>query len=175
MSSALTATRFHQQQHGVIQIQHILYFSLQKTTNNCKRTEPLQILAKSLSRTLTYHACNVTSPTQLTSVFEQAAAEGPFPLRGLVNCAGIGTVGESVDYPEDETKRTLDVNLAGSLYVSQAAAKVVRKQIAEGKNVEGLGASFVLIASMSGYISNKVSQTESSFTTCLVLVDNFIN
>lgn len=65
-------------------------------------------------------------------------------------------VGDSVDYPEDQTKWTLDVNLAGSLYVAQAAAKVVRKQVAEGRNV-GEGASFVFVASMSGYISNKVS------------------
>lgn len=60
-------------------------------------------------------------------------------------------MGNSVDYSEDETKWTLDVNLAGSLYVAQAAAKVVRKQGGE------LGASFVFVASMSGYISNKVS------------------
>ncbi|KAL7898860.1 hypothetical protein HDV63DRAFT_385702 [Trichoderma sp. SZMC 28014] len=120
--------------------------------------EPLQALAKSLSRTLTYHACNVTSPSQLASVFEQAAAQVPFPLRGLVNCAGVGMVGDSVDYPEDQTKWTLDVNLAGSLYVAQAAAKVVRKQVAEGRNV-GEGASFVFVASMSGYISNKATPT----------------
>ncbi|KAK1239897.1 hypothetical protein MKX08_007339 [Trichoderma sp. CBMAI-0020] len=114
--------------------------------------DPLQALAKSLSRTLTYHACNVTAPSQLASVFETATAELPFPLRGLVNCAGVGTVGASVEYPEDETRWTLDVNLAGSLYVAQAAAKVVRKQ-------GGLGASFVFVASMSGYISNKATPT----------------
>ncbi|PNP45509.1 hypothetical protein TGAMA5MH_02732 [Trichoderma gamsii] len=121
--------------------------------------EPLQALAKSLSRSLTYHACNVTSPSQLSSVFEKAASEVPFPLRGLVNCAGVGTVGDSVDYSEDETKWTLDVNLAGSLYVAQAAAKVVRKQVAEGRSVEEQGASFVFVASMSGYISNKATPT----------------
>lgn len=63
-------------------------------------------------------------------------------------------MGDSIFYPEDQTRRTLDVNLAGSLYVAQAAAKVVTKQYHEGKS---LGASFVFVASMSGYISNKVS------------------
>ncbi|KAL9473268.1 hypothetical protein ACSS6W_007648 [Trichoderma asperelloides] len=120
--------------------------------------EPLQTLAKSLSRTLTYHACDITSPSQTTAVFEKAASQVPFPLRGLVNCAGVGTVGGSVDYPERETKWTLDVNLAGSLYVAQAAAKVVRKQFVEGKN-GGEGASFVFVASMSGYITNKATPT----------------
>ncbi|KAL7931943.1 hypothetical protein V8C35DRAFT_282272 [Trichoderma chlorosporum] len=118
--------------------------------------EPLQSLAKSLSRTLTYHACDISSQSITISVFEAAAAQARYPIGGLVNCAGIGTVGDSIDYPEDQTRRTLDVNLAGSLYVAQAAAKVVTKQHLEGKSS---GASFVFVASMSGYITNKATPT----------------
>ncbi|KAL6862275.1 hypothetical protein J3F83DRAFT_745708, partial [Trichoderma novae-zelandiae] len=114
--------------------------------------EPLKALAKSLSRTLTYHPCDITSPSLLEKTLESAASRATHPLRGLVNCAGIGTVGESIDYPESQTRRTLDVNLAGSLYVAQAAAKVVRRQYREGRSP---GASFVFVASMSGYIANK--------------------
>ncbi|KAJ4859628.1 enoyl-(Acyl carrier protein) reductase domain-containing protein [Trichoderma breve] len=90
--------------------------------------EPLQSLAKSLSRNLTYHACDISSQSLTTSVFEVAAAQARYPVRGLINCAGIGT----------------------------AAAKVVTKQYHEGKS---LGASFVFVASMSGYISNKATPT----------------
>ncbi|KAF3074421.1 D-arabinitol 2-dehydrogenase [ribulose-forming] [Trichoderma lentiforme] len=118
--------------------------------------EPLQSLAKSLSRNLTYHACDISSQSLTTSIFEEAAAQARYPVRGLINCAGIGTVGDSIVYPEDQTRRTLDVNLAGSLYVAQAAAKVVTKQYHEGKS---LGASFVFVASMSGYITNKATPT----------------
>ncbi|KAL7908361.1 hypothetical protein GGI35DRAFT_453999 [Trichoderma velutinum] len=118
--------------------------------------KPLQSLAKSLSRTLTYHACDISSQSLTTSVFEAAAAQARYPVRGLVNCAGIGIVGDSIVFPEDQTRRTLDVNLAGSLYVAQAAAKVVTKQYQEGKS---LGASFVFVASMSGYIANKATPT----------------
>ncbi|KAL6792819.1 hypothetical protein J3E68DRAFT_407537 [Trichoderma sp. SZMC 28012] len=118
--------------------------------------EPLQSLAKSLSRNLTYHACDISSQSLTTSVFELAAAQTRYPIRGLVNCAGIGIVGDSIVFPEDQTRRTLEVNLAGSLYVAQAAAKVVTKQYHEGKS---LGASFVFVASMSGYISNKATPT----------------
>ncbi|PTB63175.1 NAD(P)-binding protein [Trichoderma citrinoviride] len=118
--------------------------------------EPLKALAKSLSRTLVYHACDITSPSLLETTFQTAASEVQHPLRGLVNCAGVGTVGESINYPESQTRQTLDVNLAGSLYVAQAAAKVVRRQFQEGKS---LGASFVFIASMSGYIANKATPT----------------
>ncbi|OPB46422.1 short-chain dehydrogenase [Trichoderma guizhouense] len=118
--------------------------------------EPLQSLAKSLSRSLTYHACDISSQSLTTSVFELAASQARYPVGGLVNCAGIGIVGDSIVFPEDQTRRTLDVNLAGSLYVAQAAAKVVTKQYHEGKS---LGASFVFVASMSGYISNKATPT----------------
>ncbi|KAL6882199.1 NAD(P)-binding protein [Trichoderma longibrachiatum] len=118
--------------------------------------EPLKALAKSLSRTLVYHACDITSPSHLETVFESAASGVQHPLRGLVNCAGVGTVGESINYPESQTRQTLDVNLAGSLYVAQAAAKVVRRQYQEGKSP---GASFVFVASMSGYIANKATPT----------------
>ncbi|KAH0489827.1 hypothetical protein TgHK011_001324 [Trichoderma gracile] len=118
--------------------------------------EPLKALAKSLSRTLVYHGCDITSPSLLEAVFESAASQVTHPLRGLVNCAGVGTVGESINYPESQTRQTLDVNLAGSLYVAQAAAKVVRRQYQEGKSP---GASFVFVASMSGYIANKATPT----------------
>ncbi|KAH6603761.1 d-arabinitol 2-dehydrogenase [Trichoderma cornu-damae] len=119
-------------------------------------TEPLQTLAKSFSCRLTYRPCDITSQSLTATVFEEAASDARYPLRGLVNCAGIGMVGDSIDYSEDLTKRTLDVNLAGSLYVAQAAAKVVRRQHQEGSS-QG-GASFVLVASMSGYITNKQSR-----------------
>ncbi|KAK1243427.1 hypothetical protein MKX07_004055 [Trichoderma sp. CBMAI-0711] len=118
--------------------------------------EPLKALAKSLSRTLVYRACDITSPSLLETVFESAASQVKHPLRGLVNCAGIGTAAESINYPESQTRQTLDVNLAGSLYVAQAAAKVVRRQYQEGKSP---GASFVFVASMSGYIANKATPT----------------
>ncbi|KAL7793853.1 hypothetical protein V8C37DRAFT_401704 [Trichoderma ceciliae] len=118
--------------------------------------ESLQALSEALSRKLTYRSCDITSPSLTTTVFESATSEARFPLRGLVNCAGVGTVGDSISYPEDLTRRTLDVNLAGSLYVAQAAAKVVRRQHQEGR-MEDPAASFVFVASMSGYITNKAS------------------
>ncbi|RFU75022.1 d-arabinitol 2-dehydrogenase [Trichoderma arundinaceum] len=129
----------------------------QAETHKVDYIEPLQILAKSCSCSLAYYRCDITSPDLTAAVFEKAASEARHPLRGLVNCAGIGTVGDSIDYPEDLTRRTLDVNLAGTLYAAQAAAKVVRRQHQEGSS-QG-GASFVFVASMSGYISNKATPT----------------
>ncbi len=70
------------------------------------------------------------------------------PLRGLVNCAGIGWVGPSISFPIDEARQILDVNLIGSMICAQAAATLVRQK--------DFSASFVFIASMSGYIVNKV-------------------
>lgn len=76
-------------------------------------------------------------------------SEGRYPLRGLVNCAGIGLVGPSISFPIGDAKKILEVNLIGTLICAQAAARLVQKH--------KLSASFVLIASMSGYIVQKVS------------------
>lgn len=72
-----------------------------------------------------------------------------FPLRGLVNCAGIGWLGDSIDFPVKEARQIIDINLVGTLVVAQTAARLVRER--------GLSASFVFIASMSGYVVNMVS------------------
>lgn len=68
-----------------------------------------------------------------------------------MNCAGIGFIGDSIGFDLDTARRTVDVNLLGSLITAQAAARIVKKQ--------GSSASFVFIASMSGYVVNKVSYT----------------
>lgn len=72
-----------------------------------------------------------------------------FPLRGLVNCAGIGWIGSSIDFPADEARKIIDVNLMGTMICAQAAARLVQEH--------DLSASFVFIASMSGYVVNKVA------------------
>lgn len=71
-----------------------------------------------------------------------------YPLRGLVNCAGIGWIAPSITFPIDEARKIIDVNLVGTLIVAQAAAQLVQKH--------NFSASFVFIASMSGYVVNKV-------------------
>lgn len=71
-----------------------------------------------------------------------------YPLRGLVACAGISDGGSSLDFPMERTKRLLDVNVAGTFACVQAAANIMQRS-------PDVSASIVLIASMSGHVSNK--------------------
>lgn len=112
----------------------------------------LQDEATKRHRTLTYYPCDISDLEATTSVFRNAVAASRFPLRGLVNCAGIGWLGDTIDFPLDDARRILDVNLVGTLVCAQAGAKLVREH--------GLSASFVFIASMSGYVVNKVRKRE---------------
>lgn len=63
-------------------------------------------------------------------------------------CAGISDNGPAVDFPAESFRRIFDVNVTGTFLVSQAVARQMTKD-----NVSG---SIVLVASMSGYVSNKV-------------------
>ena len=115
---------------------------------NRRLSERLQLEAKKHQGTLTYYACDISNLDVTYSVFQKAVAESRFPLRGLVNCAGIGWLGDTIDFPLDDARRILDVNLIGTLVCAQAGARLVREH--------GFSASFVFIASMSGYVVNKV-------------------
>jgi NAD(P)-dependent dehydrogenase (short-subunit alcohol dehydrogenase family) len=108
----------------------------------------LESSAAKSGQNLIYRSCNVSDENSVTAAFEDTASSTRYPIRGLVNCAGIGYVGDSISFDLDTARRTLDVNLLGSLITAQAAAGIVKKQ--------GYSASFVFIASMSGYIVQKV-------------------
>lgn len=108
----------------------------------------IQNTAQNAGNILTYHRCDISDPEATFSTFEKAIAVSRYPLRGLVHCAGIGWVGPSIDFPIDQARRIIDVNLVGTLICAQSAAKLVQKH--------DLSASLVFIASMSGYVVNKV-------------------
>ncbi|OCT44594.1 D-arabinitol 2-dehydrogenase [ribulose-forming] [Cladophialophora carrionii] len=110
----------------------------------------LQRVAQENNVLLTYQQCDISNLESTSSGFETAVSRARYPLRGLVHCAAIGWTGPSISFPIDEAKQIVEVNLIGTLICAQAAATLVQRQ----KN-GGLSASFVLIASMSGYVVNK--------------------
>lgn len=110
--------------------------------------EDLQEVSERNGTFLNYYHCDISNLESTYPVFEEAVACARHPLRGLVNCAAIGWVGPSISFPIDEARQIIDVNLIGTMICAQAAAALVKKS--------NLSASFVLIASMSGYIVNKV-------------------
>ena len=111
-------------------------------------TDDLQAVASKSGTAFSYWACDVSDSDSTSLAFEKAVSAARYPLRGLVNCAGIGIVGNSISFPIDEARRIIDVNLVGTLICAQAAARLVQKH--------KLAASFVFIASMSGYVVQKV-------------------
>ncbi|CAG7952103.1 unnamed protein product [Penicillium salamii] len=107
----------------------------------------LQTLARVCSAQVWYYGCDITDIEATRALFQKAVAAARFPLRGLVTCAGISSLGRSIDFSIDEMRRIIDVNLTGTFVCAQSAAQEIFEQ--------SLPASIVLIASMSGHVVNK--------------------
>ncbi|KAL2418909.1 Short chain dehydrogenases/reductase notP' [Exophiala dermatitidis] len=119
------------------------------TPKNNPRWDDLTTTAKKNGTILTYHKCDISDPHSTKAAFNEAVSQARYPLRGLVNCAGIGTVNPSISFDMDEARKIIEVNLLGTMICAQAAARLIQQQN------HNLPASFVFIASMSGYVVNK--------------------
>lgn len=84
----------------------------------------------------------------MTDAFERMVPLLEHPIRGLVACAGVSDNGPATEFPVESFRRLLDINVLGTFTVAQLVAQQVLKS--------GFSASMVLVASMSGYVSNKV-------------------
>ncbi|WP_071517440.1 SDR family oxidoreductase [Geitlerinema sp. PCC 9228] len=70
-------------------------------------------------------AADITDPQQVESMVQKAAEQfGQIDI--LVNAAGAGILKQWVKLTPEDLDAMLDVNLKGSFYTSQAAAKVMR-------------------------------------------------
>lgn len=122
-------------------------------------TLPLGLQADSLCRialahsaSVTYHSFDNTSAASVSGTISLIARKvrPEHPLRGLVACAGISGRYPAVDYPIDEFRQILDVNITGTFLCAREVARAMREQRLDG--------SIVLVASMSGHAVNQVSQ-----------------
>ncbi|KAJ4360125.1 uncharacterized protein N0V89_000685 [Didymosphaeria variabile] len=98
-----------------------------------------------------YHQLNVTEADAIPPVFDTIREQIRHPLRGLVACTGISGVFDATSYPIDAFRKVIDVNIAGTFLMAQAVGKELHRA--------NLAGSVVLIASMSGWNSNKVRVT----------------
>ncbi|KAH6676454.1 oxidoreductase [Halenospora varia] len=96
-----------------------------------------------------YASLNVTSSSEISSAFSESITRLRYPLLGVVTCAGISGEAKAEDYPEKEFRRIHDINVMGTFLVVQVAAKHIRSAD------HGRNASIVMIASMSGSVTNK--------------------
>lgn len=102
----------------------------------------------------TYLQCDITDERAVESTLNKAIAasdRGSRPLQGLVHCAGIQQMIDAIDYPVQDFRRILEVNVMGSFIVAKHTARLMRDT--------GSAGSIVLVASMSGQIANRVSHT----------------
>ena len=98
--------------------------------------------------------CDVTVPEQVNEVAEAAAGRWG-RIDGWVNCAGVIVWSLFEDTTIEEFRRTLDVNLMGSVYGAQAALPVMRRQ-GSGVivNIASL-ASLVAFPTQTAYAASK--------------------
>ncbi|KAF1980241.1 NAD(P)-binding protein [Bimuria novae-zelandiae CBS 107.79] len=94
-----------------------------------------------------YHRLNVTDADAIPPVFDTIRSQIRYPLRGLVACTGISGVCDATSYPIDAFRKIIDVNIAGAFLTTQAIGREMHRATVPG--------SIVLIASMSGWISNR--------------------
>ncbi len=78
---------------------------------------------------ITEVVCDVADPDSVRMAARQIDEWG-FPVRSLVNCAGIQLAGPSADFAPEDWQKVLDINLSGTFYWCQEAGR--RMMAADG-------------------------------------------
>ncbi|KAJ5096873.1 hypothetical protein N7456_007594 [Penicillium angulare] len=103
--------------------------------------------AEKNQRRLSYYQLDVTDENAVAETFAKFIPTLRYPVKGLVACAGLSRNGPATELPASSFRRVLDINVTGTFLVAQATAREMIRT-----NITG---SMVLVASMSGYGTNK--------------------
>ncbi|KOS18845.1 putative NADP-dependent mannitol dehydrogenase [Escovopsis weberi] len=107
--------------------------------------------------------CDVKSPEQVARVVEQAAAElGLGGLDVVVANAGFGEHIAALEYPDDRFREMLDVNFHGVFWTARAAARLMERQVREGRGGGGGIGRIICTASVSATLVN-VPQRQAAY------------
>lgn len=100
-------------------------------------------------------ACDMSDPGQIGAMFDTIAARHG-PLHALVNNAGVAMAGNFLDYPLEDFRKVIDINLTGTFLASQRAAKAMIDAGIEGAivNMSSVNAQ-VSIPSIPAYCASK--------------------
>lgn len=130
-----------------------MFFFLHSGQTVClnKTTDEVEVAATNHAGQLSYYSLDVTDEDAVTETFAKLVPTLRYPLKGLVACAGISQNGPSTEFPVASFRRMLDINVTGMFLIVQATSREMVKANTTG--------SMVLVASMSGYGSNKVPHT----------------
>jgi NAD(P)-dependent dehydrogenase (short-subunit alcohol dehydrogenase family) len=121
----------------------------------------LQASAKKAGVKVSYHKCDITNEEDLSKFVDIIESEGTAagsPLFGAIACAGIQQKILAVEYPVDEFRRIMDVNVVGTFLTIKHAARIFIR--------EGRKGSIVMIASMSGQVANRVCFSRLFVVAC---------
>lgn len=110
--------------------------------------QALEAKAKKLGAVVAYRRLDVTDAAGVSDCFRAIAAQSRRPVRGFVSAAATQHEQEAIDYDMEAFSRVMRINVDGTMIPAQAAARLMRDS--------GLGGSIVLIASISGFITNRV-------------------
>lgn len=96
----------------------------------------------------TYHQLDGTDAAATRKLVEDTIHDTlRSPIRGLIACAGISGESDATDYDIDIFRKIMDVNVTGTFVIAREAAREMHRSQVTG--------SMILIASMSGSISNR--------------------
>ncbi|KAJ9117362.1 hypothetical protein QFC24_006456 [Naganishia onofrii] len=107
--------------------------------------------AKKFGGEISYTQLDITNVDMVNEVFERIYEESTYEVSGVLAAAGIQQMIASIDYPAADFRRVMDVNVAGTFFTIQAAARQMKKRKINN-------ASIVIVASMSGSIANKAAE-----------------
>jgi len=96
-----------------------------------------------IAETVTAVALDVTDETQIAAAALEIAERTGGSLDGVVNSAGIGVGGALEEIEPDQLRRVLDVNVVGSVAVTQAVLPLLRRT----------GGTVVLVGSIGGRVA----------------------
>lgn len=115
------------------------------------RSDAIENVARVNGTRASYHQLDVQDEASITSAFGKSDLR--HPIRGLVSCAAISGESDACDYNVDVFRQILNVNITGTFLIARAVANLMHRA-----NVSG---SIVLIASMSGHVSNRGINTSA--------------
>lgn len=116
--------------------------------------DALAAKAKQLGRRLEYFGkVDICNAKQINQLYSDIAAKrkqaGLPPINGLLHAAATNHEQDALDYDMQPYEKVVHINVVGAMIVAQAAARIMKES--------GQGGSMVLIASISGFIANRVS------------------
>lgn len=127
-----------------------------------KEWKALQEKASRFNSTVSYKQLDICDEKNVQSSFQQFAQQSRRPIVGMAHCAGVMDEQPALDYDMKAFNRVMRINVDGTMNVAKAAAHVMKET--------GQGGSILLIASISGSITNRGITTtaySSSKAACL--------